>query len=203
MAYPSFSSEDVYKAQFEKMIQLTEEFLPLRNWGFKQSVRFVEKNPKIIYDSEWCRVKIAWSGWDVYVGDMISIHYGRLHAPNDKIVITWNGEEGYCWHRINEPLLFLDGLPPTEAVDHSTYGQQPDVMAKFGQSDLGKSLAHKQPEGLIRMHTAIWEHYGQRLFELFDLRHPDLWEQYTDFIQMYYEVKGLIPDMTPPQGKIC
>ena len=196
-------NDDPHEIRGQKMIQLANEFLPLKRWSFHQSAYLPKEHSQVFYDSEWCRLNFVWSGWDVYVGDMISIYYGRLHAPNDKDVTTWNGEECYCWHRINEPLLFLDGLSPIEAVEHSKYGQLPDVMAVFDKSELGRSLTHKQPEWLVRMHAAIWEHYGQRLFELFDLRRPDLWKQYTGFIGLYYEIEGSIKDMMPPQDKVC
>jgi hypothetical protein len=39
-------------------------------------------------------------------------------------------------------------------------------------------------------HAMIWEHYGQRLFELFDLRRPDLWEKYSSFVIQVYDLKG-------------
>ena len=31
----------------------------------------------------------------------------------------------------------------------------------------------------------IWEHYEQRFFELFDLRRPDLWDDYIGFLKEY------------------
>jgi hypothetical protein len=40
------------------------------------------------------------------------------------------------------------------------------------------------------MHAAIWEQYGMRLFELFDLRRPDLWEQYRTWLRARYIAEG-------------
>jgi hypothetical protein len=146
-------------------------------------------------------MKIVWDGWDVYVGDMISIYYGRLHAPDDKNVISWNGEEYYCWHDLNEPLLFLDRLSPREAAERSIHGPRPNAMDIFDKSVLGKSLAHKQPEWLVRMHASIWEHYGQRLFELFDLRCPEIWREYTDFIKIFTRSKDYFQNCFPQRIK--
>src|SRR6266545_1696323 len=162
----------------QEMTRLTRSLLNLDYWGFNESVVI---SPRIIYDSEWCRVKFLWEGWDYYVGNSIDIAYGRSYASNDGTKIIYNGQECHCWHRVNEALHFLDGLSPQGAVDQMRVHQRwPHVMEQFRQSELGQSLAkaRHQPEWLVRMHAAIWEHYGQRLFELFDLRRPDLWEQY-------------------------
>ncbi len=70
----------------------------------------------MIYDSEWCRISLAWDGWDALGGNSINIHYGRLHAPDEKTVMLWNGEECYCWHDFDYVLHFLDGRNPAEAA---------------------------------------------------------------------------------------
>lgn len=191
-----------YEDQCQKMIQLAEKFLPLVQWDFKYSERLVRRNPVVVYNSQWCRVMFSWSGWDTYGGDTIGIYYGRLHASINHAFLSWKGEECYCWHREYEALQYLDGLSPKEAV--ASYGQI-KVRDAFIQSELGKSLSgvRKQPEWLIRMHAAIWKYYGERFFELFDLRRPDIWEEYTKFVKEFYKIKGLNSDITPPQDQIC
>jgi hypothetical protein len=194
-----------YEKQCEEMTQLAETFLPLKRWGFNYSERLVRQNPVIIFDSQWCRVMFSWSGWDVYGGNSVGIYYGRHHATINEAVKDWNGEKCYCWHRPNEVLLFLDGLSPEEAVAYSTHGQKPNVMEAFEKSEVGVSLSgiRKQPEWLMRMHKTIWDQYGQRFFELFDMRRSDLWDEYALFIKNFYRVKGLSPDIYPPQDQIC
>jgi len=49
----------------------------------------------------------------------------------------------------------------------------------------------------------IWEHYGKRLFELFDLRQPNLWEQYRGFLKEFYDIKGRISFIKPAMDKVC
>ena len=192
-----------YENQCQKMIQVAETFLPLEQWGFQYSKRLVKLYSDVIYNSEWCRVKFMWLGTDLYGGDTIAIFYGRLHALDDEKIMTWNGEKCYCWHSVENSLNFLDGMSPQEAVEAKR--KWPRVMEQFQQSELGKSLTgvRRQPEWLIRMHAAVWEYYGNRLFELFDLRHPELWDEYTQFTKEFYVIKGLSPNISPPQNQIC
>ena len=183
------------------MIELAEAFLPLEQWGFKLSERIV-KPSIVIYDSEWCRVRFLWAGWDSYGGNTINVYYGRLHAPRDSFTTAWKGQLCHCWHREYEPLQFLDGLSPQEAV--LSYGHI-RVRDAYLESELGQRLSGsgQQPEWLVRMQAMIWEEYGQRFFELFDLRRPDLWESYVHFIKEFYAIKGLNQDIDPPQDQIC
>jgi len=186
----------------EYMAQLGRDFLPLQKWGFNESARFVTTSPKLIYDSEWCRVKFLWDGWEMYGGNTISIDYGRLHAPDDSPKMKWKGEECYCWHREELALHFLDKRSPDYAAN-MIYSHA--LIQDYKDSELGKSLGGKrrQPEWLVRMQAMIWEHYAPRLFELFDLRRPELWEQYRQFVKEVYAIKGLIPEIKPPEDKIC
>jgi len=185
----------------EEMTRVAHSFLTLALWGFKESYRSV-KPGKLIYDSEWCRLNFVWGGWDPLGGNSISIYYGRLHAPNEKATMTWNGEECYCWHRFEPVLHFLDGRSP-EYVSKMIYTHS--LLEQYKQSDYGQSLTGKrcQPEWLARMHAVVWENYGKRLFELFDLRRPNLWEQYRQFLKEVYDIKGRSLAIKPPPDKVC
>ena len=204
------SKLEINRARFQKLNQLLEQFLPLTRWGFQESYSHIlaEYRLYVIYDSEWCRVRFSLGGGDQYFGDELSISYGKLHAPNDKNYMIFKGEDCWCWHSVLNALDFLDGTTPQQAVDRlQANGQWPWVAEHFRQSELAQNLKYNHPEWLIRMHSAIWSHYGKRLFELFDLRRPDLWEQYTRFIREYYRIKGIpapIPGYSaPPYDKIC
>jgi hypothetical protein len=187
----------------EEMARLVENFLPLEKWKFDEKYRSVQ-DKRLIYDSQWCRVKFVWSEWEAQVGNSITIFYGRLHASNDHQVMTWNQEDCYCWHGLTsrEALNFLDGLSPQEAVSQKGF---PQIILQFRKSELWQSLAGKrrQSELAVRMNAAIWEYYGVRLFELFDLRRPDLWEQYRKFLKEYYDLKGRSPNIIPSLDKAC
>ncbi len=61
-----------------------------------------------------------------------------------------------------------------------------------------------QPSKESEMHAIIWEKYGYRLFELFDLRRPDLWEKYSVFIKQVYDIRGFKHyGYGVPHEKIC
>jgi hypothetical protein len=192
----------------EEMSRLAQKFLPLAKWGFKESIRFVSTSPKIIYDSEWCRVKFIWTGWEMYAGNELSIMYGRLHAPSDSSYMMWNDEKCYCWHSLmgtGAALDFLDGLTPQESTSRKGFS---GIIEQLRQSELWQELAGKRrnPELAVRMEAAIWEHYGLRLFELFDLRRPDLWEGYISFLTECYRLKNWKPidgDSSLPSYKRC
>jgi hypothetical protein len=175
--------------QYE-LITLVEKCFDFQRWGFEKSYlsRPSISFPFVIYDSKWCRVKFEHYGSD-YPGQPwqeMHIYYGRLHAENEESLMIWNDEICWCWHSIHEYALnFLDGFSPEEAVEKK---YQPQVMDEFRNSDIGK-VVHG-PEWVARMHLTVWEHYGHRLFELFDLRRPDTWEHYRSFLRKVKEIEG-------------
>jgi hypothetical protein len=79
------------------------------------------------------------------------------------------------------------------------------LIEQYQQSELGQSFTGKrrQPEWLAQMHATIWRHYGKRFFELFDLRQPDLWGKYRQFLKEVYDIKGRSPRIKPPLDKVC
>lgn len=183
----------------QEMLRLIQNFSNLETWGFKESYRTV-KDPELIYDAEWCRIALVWSGWDYGRGNTISIHYGRLHAPDENATMIWNGEECYAWHKLNPTLHFLDGYTPSEAVKltHAS-----TVTSKYYGDDYLEKFYRRQPEWLMTMHMEVWEHYGKRFFELFDLRRPDLWEGYRQFLKEFYDIEGRPSFINPPEDKVC
>ena len=161
--------------QCQEMINLAEQFLPLSRWGFQKNEAQTKPHAKVIYESDCCRVQLVWGGWDPYTGNTMSIYYGRDRTTIDKSVVDLNGEVYYPWYDIRTVLNFLDGMSPEEAVKQLyLHGQSPYIPEQFKQSDLGKSLSSYQPEWVIRMHSAIWHHYGQHLFDIFDSRKSEL-----------------------------
>src|SRR5687768_1285911 len=158
----------------QEMTRLAENFLHLALWNFKENFHSA-KLGNLIFDSEWCRVSLIWGGWDYLGGNTIHIRYGRLHAPNEKATMIWNGEECRCWHDFDYALHFLDGRAPVDAVK---LNYSHPITDPFYEAEFRQKFHHRQPEWLAQMHMTIWQHYGKRLFELFDLRRPDLWQQY-------------------------
>jgi hypothetical protein len=182
------------------ILKLIHHRLNPEKWGFKESFRSNKSND-VIYDSEWCRVRIGWMGWDYLAGHSISIYYGRLHASDIEAKIVFQGEDCRCWHGLwgtGEIINFLEGLSPQQTATQKGW---PPILEHLSVKELGDQS--DQPSRVIQIHAAIWQHYGQRLFELFDLRRPNLWEEYRHFIKEVYKIKGLIPEIKPPLDKVC
>ena len=183
----------------QEMLRLVKDVSTLGNWGFKESYRSVTDN-RLIYDSRLCRIKIVWGGWDPLGGNSISIYYGRLHAPNDNITMTWDGEECHAWHSIKPTIHFLDGRSPLEA---SKMRASHPLTDKYYEDEYLKKFHRRQPEWLLKMHMDIWKHYDKSFFELFDLQKPDLWRQYQIFLKEFYDIKGRRRSIIPSQDKVC
>jgi hypothetical protein len=130
----------------------------------------------------------------------VRIYYGRLHALNDMSTMIWNLEECWCWHSVSKGLHFLDNRTPEYAAKdlHSH-----DLIRKYRETVHSKDLRNKHVEWEIRKHAFIWEHYAPQLFELFDLRRPDLWEKYRQFLKEVYDIEGRSPIIKPPLDKVC
>lgn len=183
----------------DEMTRVSQGFLDLTGWGFKESYHSA-KLGKLIYDSEWCRLNFVWGGWDPLGGNSISIYYGRLHAPNEKATMICNGEECYCWHGFEHALHFLDGRAPADIAKKDLFHSLTD---QFYELEFRQKFRRRQPEWLAQMNAAVWHQYNKRLFELFDLRRPDLWEQYRNFLKELYNIKGRSPNIKPPPDKVC
>lgn len=197
------SGEDVGEA----VLQLIEENLEIKRWNFRLTyTKFIKKNNiKIIYDSEWCRIKFMFSRMHYPETDKLLVDYGRLHAPDEELFMTWNGEGCRCWHSVLDPLRFLDGLTPEDAYQQAMVDKQlPPIIRSFRESELGKELLDEYPpKSTIVLQAALWKNYGKRLFELFDLRQPDLWNEYREFLREYYGLLGLKSDYGLPYEFVC
>jgi hypothetical protein len=198
---------DAYKQivenEFPKFINFLERVMKLNHWGFKQTFYGVAQEfaPSIIYDLNGCRVRFLWYPADPRDGyPTLGIKYGRAHASDNERFIMWNGELCHCWHRVDLVLHYLDGLSPKEAAEKRF--EVPPVKDQFIQ--LNKDHTWSSIEWTARQEVFVWEHYEHRLFDLFDLHHPNLWKQYTLFIRDLFK---LIPQnyklSSPPPENIC
>lgn len=186
---------------------LAKTYLDLEKWGFKELVHLCgHENPRIpsvIYESDLCKMRISFSEWhpphqtEKYTVD---IYYGRLSAPNDKRIILFNNEECYCWHELVKALHFLDGASSEFTANNLFAHEQ---MSKFREIMSAKDLAYGLPEWEIRKHQYIWERYAPRIFELYDTRRPELWEQYRRFLKTVYDIRGRNPNIKPPLDHVC
>jgi hypothetical protein len=192
------------------LIEMLNQHLELNRWSFLPTYKRFKSvgNLGIIYDSEWCRIKFLYSRDrpDSPRYDELKIYYGRLHAPNEDSYVLWEGLKCWCWHDILNFIRFLDGLSPKEAVEEEkTHGKLPPTVNKFWESALGKRTREEfPPEFNLMLHAMLWNRYGQQLFELFDLRRPDLWVQIQRFQKEFHQLKGSTTHFNlPPQENIC
>lgn len=183
----------------QEMLKVVNNFSKIKTWGFVESFRS-KSGKELIYNSEWCRVNLVWGGWDALGGNSISVYYGRLHAPNEAATMYWEGEDCHAWHDLTPVLYFLDGLSPTIAVAARYSHQSTD---KYFEEEFRKTYHRRQSEWLMEMHMDVWDYYGVRFFELFDLRRPETWKQYQDFLREYYDIKGRRKSIIPPLDKVC
>ena len=185
----------------EWLTRLVERIMEPSQSEFKESYQHIQVNhlPYIIYNSQWCRVKFSVTPGEIGSNSGIQVSYGRLHAPDNGSNIIWNGQECISWHLGHEALNFLDGLTPQEAIDQIQIKHQwPKAMEIYR-----KEMNQEKPEWVLEMNKSIWKTYGQSLFELFDLRRSDLWEQYRKFLKEYYDIKGRSPKIKPSLDQVC
>jgi hypothetical protein len=195
------------KTKFQEANHILKKYFDFNQWGFQQV--FVEPNtyPTIIYRSERCKVKFIFD-IDGHPHDTrlhLHVYYGRSHATNNDSFMLWNGEKCWCWHRVDYALNFLDGLSPQEAaaIEYS-----PRVIEEYRNSERARELSKRtQADWSAGMETRIWEEYGERLFEVFDLRNIELWERYVNFrrqLSKYSKYSSFErPDGFPPKHMVC
>jgi hypothetical protein len=181
------------------VLQLAHKYLPLSEFGFRESYR--DEYHSVILDSEWCRIRFNAYFDSDYPGQSIQyyliISYGRLHAPDNGVSMVWKDE-------ICEPWLILPFFHTLEFVNSFFFGlQKPEIHFKNfieTRPDL-RSLDNIHQR--LAYEAEIWKHYAPELFYLFDLRRPDVWEQYRAWLKTRYlaerrkeeedERNGLIP----------
>lgn len=163
---------------------LAHEYLPLQQWNFSESYR---DEKSLIFDSEYCRMKLL-ACWDAdmpWVGDYeVSIYYGRLHAPNQGFEMVWQDQRCNCW-------LDLSWDYVLEYINHIF----PAVRRPL-RKDIFREFLEKRREFPSRIHwrlaveAEVWRWYTPHLFELFDLRRPELWEGYRTWLKERYEAEN-------------
>jgi hypothetical protein len=202
------SFDDSYKKEIDHIIndefpwyiKLLEDCFDFKRWGFQMiySGPIPNTHPTIVYESRICRVRFIWEVPTDFrdLTEMTWILYGRLHAPvfSPQRTMDWNGEKCYCWQSVDDALNFLDGLKPQEARKSSAF------MSNFYQAN--KNKGWRPAEMGARRQAAVWEHYGQRLFDIFDSNRPDLWQQYTNFLKERYSIGVAYVDPFPLY-KVC
>ena len=175
-------------SRYAECVHLIEQHIDLEKWGFEQThisekYEYPRERPQVIFDSEWCRVKFTIRSYGEMhdQSDVLSIQYGRRHAPDQEDSILWQGEPHHCWHQVSLALCFLDELPVAEAAN---------VLWEYPKLPEYKILEVPQPVKVVERHAEIWKRYGQRLFELFDLRQSEVWDRFSLYVKQVYQARG-------------
>jgi len=178
------SAEYIASVDFPIIMQDIDKFLKPQKRGFELIYSGVvsERYSSILYQSKQCQIRISGMRDRPHEGVELSFLYGRLHAPIDKDIMDWNNERCWCWHGVHA-LSFLDGLSPADAEKL----QHPKISQVFYESS--KDMGWERSEYMARLHAMIWEHYDQRLFNLFDVSYPNLWEEYVNFLKEYSRIR--------------
>ena len=190
---------------FQTVISTLEKNLDFKKWDFEKEFVSVDFPPYVIYSSKKCLARFYWYQTRFYEEPMIYVSYGRLHAPFDKNIMLWNGQNCHCWHLINGILLFLDNRSPVD-ISMEDY-VSPKILREFRETNISKSFP--LGEYIAKEQAIIWEHYGNSFFDLFDLNQTTLWDEYSKFLKLYYEhsfqqakLKGHSPIMSDLY-KVC
>ncbi len=186
---------------FPALINSVTQYLDFKKWGFSYKIYHakITQPPRIIFQSALCKIKVHTFRDIRESTPEVIFSYGRLHAPHDEGAMIWNNEKCRCWHSVNNALNFLDGTTPQE-VSESLHASK--FMHDFyvGNKHKGWTSA----EFVVQTHAAIWDNYGENLFTLFDLRHPDLWQKYSLYCKQINDMKNKRLGYTAiPDFKIC
>ena len=189
------------------LAKLLESIIDFDSFGFTKSYCGVAKEfmPSIIYNSDKCRVRFSQLPADLRDGpDSATLHilYGRLHASIHSKYRMWRKRKCHCWHNLllDRIFQFLDGLSPQEAVNNKY--ELPIFLSQFNQVNIDSGWSNI--EWAVRQTSLIWDYYGNRLFDLFDLSRPDLWERYSIFIKDFYRLcPSILNPSAPPREDIC
>lgn len=183
---PSHHQNGSPRELLQIFIDCIEKDLAPEKWGFNKMLRLPNDDQgfAVIYNSEHCRVKFLLHCSDYGPVFASSIYYGRLHASDNEPYINWNGEKCRCWHSGSDILTltipFFEAMSPSEiAMANADFWQ---AREKTFDVEHPSSDYIEYP---LKLHSKIWERYGSKLFNLFDLRSDKLWEEYSKFSDEY------------------
>jgi len=183
----AFSAADPpRKVPIDRFPDYLATFLDFAKWGFK--VTYISPDRKtLIYDSPSSRLKSSLR--IEREADEISVKHGRKHAPNEGHIIEWEGEKCVAWHNIRYLHVpeFMDGLTARDVFERTLAQVESPAMTEFMKTQLGPRLPY--PASGLAYDQFLWERYGTKLFDLFDIRRADLWEDFQRFVSDYYALR--------------
>ncbi len=180
---------------FSELIQTVENYQPMKDWGLTLNAK-QEGNPEswLVYKSQWCKMKIHLRRdfHQQMSEDTVTIYYGRVHALDDSVTMEHEGQMYSCWLRSGDLKLvysFLDRQSPEEAFK-SRFDIPQWRSDFFDRAEKSENEVLRKPGGSnLEFEKAIWDQYGLRFFELLDIRRPDLWDGYINFLKEYAKLE--------------
>jgi hypothetical protein len=159
-------------------------YLPLEHFGFRETFR--DEN-RVLLKSEWCKIRfyVNWGTDNQWTGAYeAKIFYGRFHAPDQHTEMDWNGERCNCWHQPSLSYSF-------DFIAHffSDY-QRPMRRDIFNEYLSKKADFPSRIHWRFAIEAEVWKYYAPHIFYLFDLRQPELWEQYRSWLKARYFAEG-------------
>lgn len=190
-----FLDKNPYAPQLKTGIERRIDF---GRWGFH--LAYAGGRPMadvlLVYESAQCRVQFGYSRGRYAtrkdkVGEAMEEHasygYGRLHAPDEGDTVTIDGKVYVAWHDSPRLLNYLEYRNGRASLEEAAaagglplrWGEISQDVAAHGPSTWLESWATRI--------AVSWERYGSELFDLLDLRRPDLWEGYRKFRKELWE----------------
>jgi hypothetical protein len=184
---------DLYKEENEQILQErliapVEQYLDLNQWGFELQYKNSRDGYVAIYNSPSCRLRCSLSHDPRDKDDTITFEYSRIHAPDEEYYMVYQGENCLAWHAfyLGHVGQFLDGIEPRILARARI--EQTNLLSQasktFEESESSKGL--RNPIWGLRLEAFIWDYYGNSLFELFDVRHPQKWAAYRRYLTEFY-----------------
>jgi hypothetical protein len=194
-----------------KMEDYLPKYLELEHFGFYVTSRQTIWNPIMIYDNQWCRVKIQYMLERQPWKDSLNISYGRKHAVSNSEKMIWQGKECRCWFGDWTKIVsFIEGESPEKALE-ARFKVNTYISDFWNQPETDRLYKQNIFEFCIRMESAIWKKYAPELFKIFDINHPEMWGRFFQFNYEYEQIKLLERkrehpsenEYTPPFWQIC
>lgn len=181
--------------KFSELIQTVENYQPLKDWGFTLGAKQVgDPESWLVYKSQWCKMKIHLRRdfHQQMSEDTVTIYYGRVHALDHSPTMGHEGQMYSCWLRsgaLDLACSFLDGQSPEEAFK-SRFDIPQWRRDSFARAKESENEVLRMPGGSnLEFEKALWDQYGLRFFELLDIRRPDLWDGYINFLKEYAKLE--------------
>ena len=194
-SWPEFLEENLYASQFKEAI---ERYIDFRHWGFRLGYAGARPTADVIlvYQSPLCRVRIGYArGRDAArearlgqgVEEEAFYEYGRLHAPDSEDTLTIDGKKSVAWHYPPLLLNYLEYRDGRASLDEVAAAPQlPLAKDKIRQEAQARGPS-TWPETWAARIAVTWDLYGEHLFEVLDVRRPELWEGYRTFRKVLWE----------------